>query len=268
MLGVASSVGLDMSLANFLDFASQLKVRLVEVKMDEPHLISALFKAKHRKAVLDITASFDFRYLVHLPYIDVNLAGLNPTLRKASEKSMLKGIEFAADVDARLVVCHVGRLSRDFRNEMIARSFKNALSCLKNLTTASKNHGIVFTVENDHMSNDHILAGFPEELLVLVEEAGCQLTLDVGHANTVTKIENFMDTLARHIVNIHLHDNNGEQDEHLSLGKGSMDFSAVMGNLRRIRYSGPLIVEVHSIAGLRESVGVVTQALSKHHFLI
>ena len=71
---------------------------------------------------------------------------------------------------------------------------------------------------------------------------------------TLTKIETFIDTLAEHIVNVHLHDNNGEQDTHLSLGKGNINFSAVLANLRKIEYKGPLIVEVHSSLGLKESV--------------
>jgi len=137
---------------------------------------------------------------------------------------------------------------------MITQSLKNAIPCLRNLTKASKNHGIVFTIENDHRSNDQILAGYPEQLMQLIQEAECKFTFDVGHANTLTRIENFMATLAEHTVNVHLHDNDGEQDTHLSLGKGNINFSAVLANLRKIEYNGPLIVEVHSSSGLKESV--------------
>jgi len=41
---------------------------------------------------------------------------------------------------------------------------------------------------------------------------------------------------------------------HLSLGKGSINFSAVLANLGKIEYKGPLIVEVHSYTGLKESI--------------
>ncbi len=254
MLGVANSIGLNMALTDFLDFATQLKVKFVEVKMDEPYLLSVLFKTKRRKAINDIMESFSLKYSVHAPYIDINLACMNQTLRKASEKTILKSIAFAADINAKMVVSHVGRLSRDYPKRMITQSLKNAIPCLRNLTKASKNHGIVFTIENDHKSNDQVLAGYPEQLMLLIQEAECKFTLDVGHANTLTRIENFMGTLAEHIVNVHLHDNNGEQDTHLSLGKGNINFSAVLANLRKIEYKGPLIVEVHSSLGLKESV--------------
>ena len=254
MLGVAGSIGLNMSLTGFLDFATWLKVGLVEIKMDEPHLLSALFKTKHRKAIRDIVESFNFKYSVHAPYIDINLASMNSILRKASEKTVLKSIEFATDIGAKLVVSHVGRLSRDYPEEMVTQSLKNVICCLRNLATASKNHGIIFSIENDHKSNDQILAGYSGQLMFLIEKVGCKITLDVGHANTLARIETFMDTLAEHIVNVHLHDNNGEKDAHLSLGKGKINFSAVLENLRKTEYKGPLVVEVHSSSGLEESV--------------
>ncbi len=252
-----------MSLNDFLDFATRLKVGLVEIKMDEPHLLYALSKTKHKKAIRDIVKSFDFKYFVHAPYIDVDLASMNSVLRKASEKIILKSIAFAADIDAKLVVSHVGRLSKDYPKEMITQSLENAIHCLRNLTNASKNHGIIFTIENDHRSNDQILAGYPEQLMFLIEKVGCKITLDIGHANTLTKIETFIDTLAEHTVNVHLHDNDGEQDAHLSLGKGNINFSAVLANLRKVEYKGPLIVEVHSSLGLKESMTLLRKTFGK-----
>jgi len=136
MLGVANSIGLNMSLNDFLDFATWLKLELVEIKMDEPHLLSAISKTKHKKTIRDIVKSFNFEYFVHAPYIDINLASMNPALRKASEKTILKSIAFAADIDAKLVVSHVGRLSRDYLEEMITESLKNVIPCLRSLTKA------------------------------------------------------------------------------------------------------------------------------------
>jgi sugar phosphate isomerase/epimerase len=265
MLGVSNSIGLNMSLSDFLDFATQLKVKFVELKMDDPYLLSALFKTKRRKAINDIIESFSLKHCLHAPYIDINLGSMNQTIRKASEKTMLKSIAFAADINAEMVVSHVGRLSRDYPEKMISQSLKNAIRCLRKLTKASKNHGIVFTIENDHRSNDQILAGYPEQLRLLIKKAECKFTLDVGHANTLTRIENFIDTLAEHIVNVHLHDNNGEQDTHLSLGKGNINFSAVLANLRKIEYKGPLTVEVHSFSGLKESVTLLDVLFERVH---
>jgi len=62
-----------------------------------------------------------------------------------------------------------------------------------------------------------------------------------------------------------LHDNNGEEDAHLSLEKGNINFSAVLANLRKIEYKGPLTVEVHSSSGLKESVTLLDVLFERKH---
>jgi sugar phosphate isomerase/epimerase len=126
----------------------------------------------------------------------------------------------------------------------------------------SNDLGIIFTIENDHKSNDHVLAGSPEQVKSLLEKVGCKLTFDIGHANTLGKIEDFTEPLDRFIFNVHLHDNNGEKDEHLPIGKGSVDFSGVFKKMKDWMSEKPLIIECHSLAGLEESLNFMRQKLS------
>ncbi|MCK5631647.1 sugar phosphate isomerase/epimerase [Candidatus Bathyarchaeota archaeon] len=253
-MGIADSLSLNMSLRDFLEFASQLNVGIAEIKMDQPHLLSTLSNFKQQIAIRDIIQSFDLIYFVHAPYIDTNLASMNSTVKKASEKTVLESIIFAAKVEAQLVITHIGRLSRDYQQEMVSKALRNVVPCLRSMTSIAKDYGLTFTIENDHKSDDRHLAGLPEQLEFLIKEVGCHLTLDIGHANTFGDPKAFITTLAEHTVNIHLHDNKGERDTHLSLGKGQITFPAVIADLRKLKYSEPFILEVHSSAGLRESL--------------
>ena len=254
MLGIADSLSINMSLPDFLEFATQLNVGIVEIKMDQPHLLSTLSNFKQQIAIRDIIQSFDLVYFVHAPYIDTNLASMNSMVKKASEKTVLESIMFAAKIEARLVVTHVGRLSRDYQQEMVSKALRNVVPCLRSMTSIAKDYGLTFTVENDHKSDDRHLVGLPEQLRFLIKEVGCQLTLDIGHANTFGDLKAFITTLAEHTASIHLHDNKGERDTHLSLGNGQITFPAVMADLRKLKYNEPFILEVHSSAGLRESL--------------
>jgi len=59
----------------------------------------------------------------------------------------------------------------------------------------------------------------PEELLGMVEGIeGVGITIDIGHANTVGKVPEFLPFLKR-AAHLHVHDNHGVSDEHLALGK-------------------------------------------------
>lgn len=258
MLGVADHPNFEVALEDILNFASKLEVQVAELKLDRLELLSVLSKTEKVSGIKKLLDSYDLKYFIHAPSIDVNLASLNPGLRRASERMILRAVSFAAKIDAELFVSHVGRLSRDYPSRLVGRSVENAMSSLRKLVQASNDLGVVFTIENDHNSRDHILLGYTDQLKFLIESTGCKLTFDVGHANTVGKIEDFTNLLNKFIVNVHLHDNNGIEDEHLPLGKGNIDFVRMFKMKDWLRQK-PLIFECHSFTGLGESIDFVRQ---------
>jgi len=259
ILGIADYLSLEGPLEDFLNFAAKLGVRVLELKSDRLELLSALSKTDNVLDIKNFSNSYDFKYFVHAPSIDTNLASVNPLHRRASKKTILKAVIFAAELDAELLVSHVGRLSRDYPQKLVRKAMKNAIDSLRRINQVSNDLGIVFTVENDHKSNDYVLAGYPEQINFLIENVGCKLTFDIGHANTIGKIEDFTKLLDKFIVNVHLHDNNGREDEHLPIGKGSIDFVGVFKRMKGWKSQKPLIIECHSFEGLKESIDFMRQ---------
>jgi sugar phosphate isomerase/epimerase len=259
ILGMADYPSLEGSLEDFLNFASKLRIRVLELKLDRLELLLALSKTDKLLEIKNLSNSYDFRYFVHAPNIDTNLASINPLLRRASKKTVLKTGIFAAELDAELLVSHVGRLSRDYPRKLVRKAMKNAIGSLIGINQVSNDLGMIFAIENDHKSSDYVLAGYPEQINFLVENVGCKLTFDIGHANTVGKIEDFTKLLDKFIVNVHLHDNNGREDEHLPTGKGSIDFVGLFERMKDWRSEKPLIIECHSLAGLKESLDFMRQ---------
>lgn len=261
ILGVADHPSFKTTLEEFLNFASDVEVEVIEVRLDKIELLSTLYSPSSRKdRIKKLLDCYDFKYFVHAPCIGVNLASLNPSLRRASEKTVVKAVKFAYEIDAELLVTHVGRLSRDYPPEFIEKSMDNAIGSLKRINTLSENFRVTFTIENDHKAKDHVLAGDIWQITHLIEKVGCKLTFDVGHANTFGKPEEFACSLKNHIVNIHLHDNNGQEDSHLPLGKGKINFKEIIEEV--VVYADlPLIFECHSLEGLKESLNFAKQNL-------
>ncbi len=56
------------------------------------------------------------------------------------------------------------------------------------------------------------------------------------------------------IIELHLHDNDGVSDDHLSLGAGSIDFESLFEAVRSIGFTGPTILELKSRSDLESSV--------------
>jgi len=260
-LGLSDHPSFNLKLKEFLEFASQLSAKYVELKLDRQNLLSTLLRRSKNSTITNLLNSYDFKYFLHTPSIDVNLASLNPSIGRASEKITLKTVHFASKVNAELLVSHVGRLSRDHPQSLMKKAFKNAVARLKHIANASKDSGIIFTIENDHKTADYIIAGYPQQILSLVENIDCKLTFDIGHANTLGKIENFLDTLSTYIVNIHLHDNNGVNDEHLPLGEGKIDIAKTLEKIKMSNRSTTLILECHSLQGLRQDYNLLKKLL-------
>jgi sugar phosphate isomerase/epimerase len=259
ILGIADYPGFEGSLEDFLNFASKLRIRVLELKLDRPELLLSLCKTDKVLELKNLSNSYDFKYFVHAPNIDTNLASVNPFLRSAFKKTLLKVVVFAAKLDAGLLVSHVGRLSRDYPQKLVRKAMKNATVSLRKINQLSSNLGMIFTIENDHKSNDYVLAGYPEQINYLIENVGCKLTFDIGHANTIGSIEDFTKLLDKFIVNVHVHDNDGKTDEHLPVGKGSIDFVGVFKRMKTWRSEKPLIIECHSYAGIKESIDFMRQ---------
>jgi sugar phosphate isomerase/epimerase len=79
---------------------------------------------------------------------------------------------------------------------------------------------------------------------------GLKLHWDVGHANlgnqaekkTKLAFENFKDK----IVHLHFSDNTGQDDQHLPLGAGNIDWMFILKILKEYKYDKTITLEIHS----------------------
>ena len=96
----------------------------------------------------------------------------------------------------------------------------------------------------------------PGELFGMVEGIdGIGVTIDIGHANTTGTVDEFLKNLPK-ADHIHLHDNHGSSDEHLSLEKGTVDWGRVSRTLLS-SYSGIVVIEGRNLNEAEESLAVV-----------
>ncbi|RJS81003.1 hypothetical protein DRO47_03880 [Candidatus Bathyarchaeota archaeon] len=253
-LGLSNHPKFDMTLDRFLEFADRLKADHVELKVDCPELLDALFQKGKVLNLRDMLESYGFKYIFHAPSIDVNLASLNPQVGNASLKVVKKSVQLAAELNAEIMVSHVGRLSRDYPESLMAKAYANVVDRLREIVEVSKELGVLFTIENDHKASDSILAGYVHQVSSLIRDVGCKLTFDVGHANTLGEIQGFLERLHEETVNVHLHDNDGVSDSHLPLGEGKIDYRSILDSLKRAITPPLLTLECHSIQGLEKDM--------------
>jgi sugar phosphate isomerase/epimerase len=71
--------------------------------------------------------------------------------------------------------------------------------------------------------------------------------LDIPHAFTsggMESVTEYIKTFKEKIIHIHWHDNHGNSDEHLPIGKGLIDHEQIVRILKDIQYNRTITLEV------------------------
>jgi sugar phosphate isomerase/epimerase len=203
--------------------------------------------------IADVIGSLPLGITVHAPYADLNLATLNYPIWRESVRQVCTCIRHASDWTDRVTI-HPGYLS-PVGKIMPERAWQQQKEALAEIGKVASDHSVIACLEN-MIGIREFLCRMPEELAGMVEGIeGIGITIDIGHANTVGKVREFLPYLAS-ASHLHVHDNHGVHDEHLALGAGTIDWNLVGTSIAR-DYSGIIVVEGRSLEEGKESLSTV-----------
>jgi sugar phosphate isomerase/epimerase len=118
------------------------------------------------------------------------------------------------------------------------------IRALKEIVEYGRKNSVAINLENLSETAEDF-----EPVINQVPDLG--LTLDVGHANldgSENKSIPIIEKFGKLIRHVHLHDNRGGQskddDLHLPIGDGTVDFQGIMASLLRAGYQGTMTLEV------------------------
>src|SRR5512137_1956446 len=148
---------------------------------------------------------------------DINIASIYPEFRETSVNLHRRDIAASAGIGAKLYIIHPGYTPWSFCRG-------DALTCLyqslSELASLQDELGITLSVENMPKS-EWLFFNKPD-----LDLHGLGLVLDIGHAYTCGTLHDFLGHPA--LTHVHLHDNSGEGDELLALGRGGIDLMPVL----------------------------------------
>lgn len=221
----------------------------IEVVDDGIHTLN-----KNRVAILKEAAkSKSIRYTVHAPFADMNVASPSKPILKATLKRLEESLAFANALDAKLWVFHGG-------NQTGISMFYPGKEWIQNnesirvLHKIAENYGVNMALENLPQKYGFIMNN-PDDFIRFYRETSLNdigIVLDIGHANLEGHTESFLRRMPDKIVHMHLSDNVGENDQHLGIGEGKIDWTQFGQTLKDIAYDRILVVE--SIKHVQESL--------------
>lgn len=214
-----------------------LKEKYISKVLENKVLIEISLKAE----VLDNFTRSEFREManiliknnlkptIHLPFMDLSLAALDPWIRKVSLKRLLQGLEIASLFEPLMAVFHSGYhpdYHRDLREEWREIFIKESLPLILKI---AEDLGLKLALEN-------VFEPEPEFLIPVFTayERKLYWCFDPAHARVFSERDEleWLKVLYPYLQEIHCHDNFGKWDDHIALGKGVIQFEKILTFLK------------------------------------
>jgi sugar phosphate isomerase/epimerase len=212
--------------------------------------------SKIQEDIRNIKDSYNIKFTVHAPFSDLNIASLNPLIRKNSIDQIVEAIRISTELDITLLTMHPGYkspLGAYFLDKIIETNKKSLLE----LDKAGEEYGATLALENiPYMWIS--LCSSADEMRALIEGTNLKICFDIGHAHISNATKGFLD-LKEKIVNLHLHDNHGDKDRHLILGDGNIPIVDILGEFRG--YNGIFVIESVGLEQGIKSKAVLSEML-------
>ncbi|WP_231188408.1 sugar phosphate isomerase/epimerase family protein [Haladaptatus sp. DYF46] len=242
-LGAAMDLRFDESVREFAAYLHDVGLDHIELKREYLHSHP---NAPSPRELSELRREYDLTFTLHAPFRDWNLGSFNDASRRASVEQVKRTLDDAAAADAGAVVVHGGSVPRRYPDPVREKAKRNAIQSLSECAEHAAHVGIPLCLENQPRSDSterHTTT--PSDLEGMITDVGAdsdwlKLTLDVGHA-TVNGYEwrTFVERFGNRIEIVHLHDNDGTNDDHEPLQAygdigSSVDASYFVFEMKRV----------------------------------
>lgn len=201
--------------------------------------------------------SLDVEFQVHAPLSDVNIGSVHEPMRLAAMNEIKQTIAMCRQLDIPMVTVHPGFIQGiAFLNK--ATAVEKTAQSLKEIASFASDQSVSVAVEN-LPANINATCTQASELLEVIEGTDLGICFDMGHANTAGQIDEML-ALVDKFRNVHLHNNDGDWDQHNKLNDGSADLTKVVKALKS-HYKGSLIIESTDLESGAESRRILEKML-------
>jgi sugar phosphate isomerase/epimerase len=185
----------------------------------------------------------------------VNVVHPEKSRRIDAMDEIKRAIEVAEQIPLKYIVLHLG----ERHDTWSPRTLEHSMTALEHLRAFASPLGVQLNVEN--IVNEVTEPAHLLEILATGHFGDIGVCFDSGHANISGSVATVLSELKGHIRSTHLHDNQGEKDEHLWPGDGTVDWTATMAELKTAPKLEAGLLEIHY--ALDDSVEAVAEKARK-----
>lgn len=238
-IGLSMLYCLGKPFQDMIKHITEYNVQCIEIVDDGWHTLNSGRVERLKR----IAKEHDIKYSVHAPFSDINIASPSRPLRKAMIRRLEQSMDRALALDAYMWVFHPGTktgISMFYPGEDWHQNIESVLF----LADEANEKGLNIALENVPEPFPFLMKSV-EDFTRFYSEANADIgmALDVGHANIRNEVQLFLNTFRNKVVHVHLSDNVGDNDRHLGLGYGNVDWNDFARSIKAMSYEGVLVVE-------------------------
>ncbi len=194
----------------------------------------------------------------HAPFLDLNAGAVDERVRELSLFRFNQVMELVPHFHPQAIVFHPGYDRWRFDHDVDLWLEKSLLTW-RPLVEKAEALGVKVAVENVFEENPSIL----KRLLERMDSPFLGYCLDVGHGHLFSEVAllEWVETLGAWLVEMHLHDNHRQADDHLPLGQGNIDFPSIFHKLREKDLHPIYTLEPHGKEHLDASLKAIERYL-------
>lgn len=216
----------------------------VEIGIEGPEGMPDIL-IKKKKQIIRLLKKYNMFVIGHCAYY-VNLGSAYESVRKGWLKESKKSIRAAYELGIKKIVFHSHSKGMFISSKKSKKTIlKNYILSLKELVRYGKKFNIQIMFENATERGE--ITELKDFKYIVDRVSNLKVLLDIGHAfinGGMKNIQNYIKSFKNKLEHIHMSDNHGQHDEHLSLGSGLIDYKKVIRLLKKIKYDKTITFEI------------------------
>lgn len=192
------------------------------------------------------------------PHTHIDLTDRSKADRIRWVGEIKRAIEIAEVVPFRYLIQHLGTSGQEFSDYAVEAAF----SSLEELVVFARQRGVEILLEN---TPNELATAERLQYFNSATHLNLNYVFDLGHAHIGAGVEHEFGIMKPRIRSLHVHDNNGKEDQHLfpmSEG-GSIDWSAAMALLRSLPAQVPLLLELREVPEMEHPLEEIARVFDR-----
>lgn len=223
----------------------------------------------YNQAVKKMVETYHPQVTVHLPAF--NLAEESHTIRKAILKEIEHCLDYTSELGGSAIIIHSGYIDTGLHvpvlrtlsggNGQVKKSWALSVEMMQKACGLAEERGMMIYTENLSKRELTVTCTDLRQYLLDVGRDNLKIVFDIGHSYyTGNDIPREVRTAGKSLCHLHLHDNFGERDEHLSIGEGKIDYQGFCKALDEVGYRGIYMMELGecSVENLKRSREIIS----------